>query len=348
MTVPDPVPDSVPSSTPAPASRTGPIARVALAAAIVGGLAWALRGVDTSALRERAAALPGWLWTLAALGVLVSHALRAARLHAEWQGRTGARYRDCLQLALLHNAAVVLLPLRSGEVGYPWWLLRRWQVPLRVSVPSLLWLRLQDLLVLGALSALWLLPAPLAASLALALAVVAGLVAWRARARTGIVARQPVDAAPPVPDPSPSTHSTPIRQALAEALRAGRGGLRGWLCAAANWSVRLLAVAALLAGLTGLPIGAALPGALAGEWAAVLPLQAPAGLGTYEAGVWFGLQAAAPGAGAVSPTDALAAALAVHLFWLAIGLLAALPAVSGLAAWRQGAAAPRLGSAPPT
>jgi hypothetical protein len=287
-----------------------------------------LLDVDMATLRQRAAALPAWLWGAAATGVLVSHALRAARLHAEWQGRTGARYADCLQLALLHNAAVVLLPLRSGEAGYPWWLLRRWQVPLRVSVPSLLWLRLQDLVVLGGLSALWLLPATLAAAFALAVAVAAGLLAWRALARAGTAS---VDAAVLAPELALATGSTPIRQALTEALRAGRGGLRGWLCAAANWSVRLLAVSALLAGLTGLPIGVALPGALAGEWAVVLPLQAPAGLGTYEAGVWFGLKAAQPAAGAfssdVSSADALAAALAVHLFWLAIGLLAALPAV---------------------
>ncbi|MEN9484539.1 MAG: hypothetical protein RJB37_2419, partial [Pseudomonadota bacterium] len=97
---------------------------------LLGGalLVWMGRTLDLPALRRSAAAVPGWQWALATAGLLLSYALRAARLHAE-----------CLQLFLLHNAAASWLPMRSGEVGYPLWLHQRWQVPPGESLRSLLW-----------------------------------------------------------------------------------------------------------------------------------------------------------------------------------------------------------------
>ena len=82
----------------------------------------------------------------------------------------------------------------------------------------------------------------------------------------------------------------------------------------------------MLSALVGLPIEASLRGAIGGEWGALLPLQAPGGLGTYEAGVWAGLQAHSLGRDIALDTR-VAAALIVHLFWLAVSLLAAWPAL---------------------
>ncbi|MGY0194010.1 lysylphosphatidylglycerol synthase domain-containing protein [Leptothrix sp. BB-4] len=259
--------------------------------ACVAGFTLALRGLDLAALGARMARMPAWLWLAAALGVLASHALRATRLHAEWHRRSGADWAACLRLSLLHNAAVLLMPLRSGELGYGLWLKQRWGVGWRESSRSLLWMRLQDVTVLATLTglALWLPLARLAAALAalVALAVLALLL--------------PAD-------------------------RPGRFNRTAWLCALANWSLRLAVVTLLLSALAGLPAEATLRGALGGEWAAVLPLQAPGGLGTYEAGVWAGLQGHV--AGRVAPLDTLvAAALIAHLFWLAVGLVAAWPAL---------------------
>jgi hypothetical protein len=79
-------------------------------------------------------------------------------------------------------------------------------------------------------------------------------------------------------------------------------------------------VAILLSSLLTIPIKAAFQGALGGEWAGLLPLQGPAGLGTYEAGVWLaaGIKDAAVAA------QLPAAALLVHVFCLAVSLGAAL------------------------
>ncbi|MDP4302102.1 lysylphosphatidylglycerol synthase domain-containing protein [Leptothrix discophora] len=258
--------------------------------AVVAGFAWALHGLDLATLAERVRALPTGLWLLAALTVLASHALRATRLHAEWQVRTGADWAACLRLCLLHNAAVLLLPLRSGELGYGLWLQQRWGVGWKASSASLLWMRLQDVIVLLALTgAAWFAPSPW-----LALVAPVGLAVLHA--------------------------------AFASITGLGRQHRIAWLCATANWSLRLAVVGALLAELTGLTLAATLRGALGGEWAAVLPLQAPGGLGTYEAGVWAGLNTLAAGR-AVAIDQVVAAALIVHLFWLAVSLLAAWPAL---------------------
>lgn len=259
---------------------------------LLGGaaLVWMGRTLDLPALRRSAATVPAWQWGLASTGILLSYALRAARLHAEWQPRTGARYAECLQLFLLHNAAAAWLPMRSGEAGYPLWLHRRWQVPPGESLRSLLWLRVQDALVLALLSAtLWTaLAADWPATAALATAALA----------TGIVVAAGVRL----------TH---------------RGSGRGWLCCLGNWVVKLAVIAAMLAAVGALPAAAALRGAVGGEWAGVLPLQAPGGLGSYEAGVWI-----ASGSGQAT---VVGAALLVHALTLGLAGLTGLVAIAAAA-----------------
>jgi uncharacterized membrane protein YbhN (UPF0104 family) len=81
--------------------------------------------------------------------------------------------------------------------------------------------------------------------------------------------------------------------------------------------VKLLALGGLLAALSGLAPREGITGALGGELAGVLPLQGPAGLGTYAAGVWAG--AALRGR---SASEIAAPALAVHLLSFATAVAA--------------------------
>jgi uncharacterized membrane protein YbhN (UPF0104 family) len=97
-------------------------------------------------------------------------------------------------------------------------------------------------------------------------------------------------------------------QALALAPRHGR---RGWIYCCSSWTVKLLVLGVLLAALSGLPLAAAATGALGGELSGVLPVQGPANLGTYEAGVYVGASLRA-----ASVPDVVAAAVAVHLLSL--------------------------------
>jgi uncharacterized membrane protein YbhN (UPF0104 family) len=128
---------------------------------------------------------------------------------------------------------------------------------------------------------------------------------------------------------------------VAGAFRAARGGAAAWGFAIANWVLKLGIVGVLLASLANLPPGAGFCGALGGELAGVIPLQAPAGVGTYEAGVALGTRAhrddattAAAGANAppeppvTTNTDnhrlIFGAALAVHALMLVVALATAL------------------------
>src|SRR5581483_3780911 len=93
------------------------------------------------------------------------------------------------------------------------------------------------------------------------------------------------------------------------------------------WCVKLLALGWVLALLAGIspPLGTL--GAIGGDLSTVLPVHAPGGFGTYEAGV---LALLAPGA---APSGLLlAGAVDLHLLVLTTALLA------GAAAWAAGGA----------
>lgn len=334
--------NAAPASSAAPPGKARPRwlvgASLAAGVAVLAALAlltpWRL-------LAGRAAAVPWPYWIGASLGMAATYALRAGRLGVEWRGKLrelGLGYRECLQITLLHNAAINLLPMRSGEASYAFLLHRRWGVGLGEAAASLLWLRLQDAMVLGVLGLAILVPAPPAWRIAFALAAIGAA----ATALPALVRRVHVQARLA----RARAHAAGRRRRLwhlaariAGAFRASRGGWRAWGFAVSNWVLKLGIVGALLAPLAGLPYARAFAGALGGELAAVLPLQAPAGVGTYEAGVAAGAQvhrrgagaapAAAPDAPAAAPVRENArllfgAALAVHALMIVVALATAL------------------------
>lgn len=266
------------------------------------------------------------VWLITLLGLLGSYGLRAARLQVvldldalkpaphRWLGlRT-----DSLRVILMHNAAVNLLPMRAGELSFPWLASRELGMPVGRAIACLLWMRIQDLAVL----------------LLLGLLVWPGLdMAWRVAglslAVTGwfsvnwLLAR--------IPD-TPQTHSllSKIRSALTE--RSHHHPM-AWALTAANWCLKLSAGAGLLSAITHATWTQSWAGALAGELAAVVPLQGPAGFGTYEAGVWAGMAAHLP-SDSPALAHAVSAALALHICFLICAVLAGLGA-SALSSWNR-------------
>jgi hypothetical protein len=97
----------------------------------------------------------------------------------------------------------------------------------------------------------------------------------------------------------------------------------GWLWSAANWIVKLWVVSLMLSNLTGLDSLQTIRGALTGELSALLPLTGPAGLGTYEAGVWTGL-----GLPWQDMKGLMGSVLLTPLFFLCISLVGAVLALS--------------------
>ena len=288
--------------SPRPASsRLKQTVRVALPLALLWlAWEWLLQHADLSQLWQQASRLPAWAWLAAGCALLAGHGLRAVRLQREWRHLRPVGLALCLRLVLTHNAAVILMPLRSGEAGYLWLVQRHWGVGWRESGMSLLRWRLQDAAVLALWALLLMPPWNLAARVLLVLAAITvvgvlqqPLLAWLAR-------RSPASAQPSPARPAKASH------------------LDGWLASAGNWSLKVLALGALLLALADLPASLALRAALGGELAGVQPLQGPAGLGTYEAGVWL-----ASGAQTAEQARVVAAALAVHAFSLAVALGAA-------------------------
>jgi uncharacterized membrane protein YbhN (UPF0104 family) len=102
-----------------------------------------------------------------------------------------------------------------------------------------------------------------------------------------------------------------------------RSSAWGWFWSAANWLVKILVVSLMLSSLTGLDTLQTVRGALTGELSALLPLTGPAGLGTYEAGVWTGL-----GLSWQEMKALMGSILLIHLFFLSISLLGAVVALS--------------------
>ena len=114
-----------------------------------------LHGLDGATWRHSIQSQPAGLWIAAVLGGLLGHALRALRLQTEWRaGSIVAGFGPALRIALLHNAWTQVMPLRAGELSYLWLLRRHAAVSWQDAAGSLVWLRLQDAVVLSSLALL--------------------------------------------------------------------------------------------------------------------------------------------------------------------------------------------------
>jgi hypothetical protein len=338
-----------------PAPEAAPVAgthsRVKLAVAWAASLALLVWLLQQTPLHEAQAALerPSLLtWMLTLLGLVGSYGLRTARLqvvldldaHHQSASRWLGLRTDALRVILMHNAAVNLLPMRAGELSFPWLAARELGHPVTRAVVCLMWMRLQDLSVLALLGLLLWPGLPLGWRLgclgALVLAWIAlpqGLRRWFSGQRH--------DAHTDAPGWRGQLFR--LRLALQEPAHHRPAA---WLLTLANWSLKLASGAALLDAITGAGFAHAWAGALGGELAAIVPLQGPAGFGTYEAGVWVGMANGLGGSdsGAVSGLTqgaVVSAALALHLCFLLCAVLAGLLALWLSRAVRQPSAARR-------
>ena len=262
-----------------------------------------IRHSDWSLTVSRLMDVPKTVLVICTLGWLSSFLFRAFRFKGEWDAHGKISLWDSLSLTFLHNAAVILVPFRVGELGYPVLVQKLLNVSLQQCIRSLLWLRFQDGIVL--LSLAFLLLPFLSTELRIAgLSVVVTLCLATQKWWLRLLR---------------SRHFL-IRQV--RAFLHQRSSPWGWFWSAANWIVKLLVVSLMLSNLTGLDTLQTLRGALAGELSALLPLTGPAGLGTYEAGVWTGL-----GLTWQEMKGLMGSVLLTHLFFLCISLLGAVVAL---------------------
>jgi uncharacterized membrane protein YbhN (UPF0104 family) len=249
---------------------------------------------------------------LALILMVLSYALRALRIQRYFIHELRGQFWPTLKLSTWHILLNNFLPMRTGEISFPILMQRYFTLPASRTVPVLLWFRLLDLqaiVLLGLLAAIWGMGLPDVWVILVVILVPAPVLVYLARHHIRrIVAARPngkwrgrllgsVDSLP---------HS--VAHFLATL---------GWTWA--NWLIKLLTLAWVLAHLAPLGLAAALAGAIGGDLTTVLPIHAPGGFGTFEAGVIVALQPFG-----LDASSSLAAAVNLHLFVLGSSLLAAL------------------------
>ncbi len=268
-------------------------------------MVWVARQADWQALLAASAKLSLGQWLLASAVLWSTYLIRAARLHQEFKDRTALGLLDWLRISLMHNTLVNWLPFRSGEVAFPLLLKREAALPLSESLSALLWLRLQDaLVVLGVGLLFW--------------------PGWSWGLRSGLVllGLMLIFALPRLMTQLQSwTQSWPDRaQAWREALFSPhRHAGPIWGLTLLNWVIKLAVQAALLVWLLPASWTTAWLGSVGAEWAVFLPLHGWAGVGTYEAGA-----ALAMGLDGLDWAVGLQFALVMHVWVLANATLAGL------------------------
>ena len=285
-------------------------ASIAVSLIAVVAMGWMLRNVSWDIAIAAWQAVPIYVWCLSAIGLVLSHVLRAGRIRAEWHETLNMKWREAWGLMVRHSAWVVLIPMRGGEAIYVWVLHRQGGVSIRAASISLIKLRIQDMAVLGCLALAVFAPISTMQSVLLGLALIAFAIwilplVWHWLLHHFLMKKG----------------ETPF-QAPAPAIES-------WLYAVSNWIVKACAIAWPMWIMLPVDFRTALHGAIGGELAATLPMQPPAGFGPYEAGVIFGVQ----WIGGIPWSHIAAAALAVHL--LALGVTTGSAALAYLLGWSR-------------
>lgn len=209
-----------------------------------------------------------------------------------------------------------LLPAKTGEVSFPLLMKRKFSVAYTDSVPALIVLRLFDAYVLGSIAAslaLWLW-SPWLVLIWLPVAFVLPFISIKLyRFMVGILYRY-------------RSHKYArlgwklLRNIPQSPVTLMQMNLLSW----ANWAVKVVLFAGILASMTFLSIDQTLLASLIGEVSGMLP-GLPAGFGNYEAAVSVGLMPYMDGA---STSDMVAAAVNAHLFILFNSVFGAMVAYS--------------------
>jgi hypothetical protein len=215
----------------APAPRWKKTVRVLLGWAVGAGLlALMLRAVDARALWTMAVQAPPLLWLAGAGLWWGSFVCRAARMRQEWCWLRPVSLWTALRLVLLHNAAVLLLPMRAGELGYPLLVRQVFGAGWRDAVRSLMWLRIQDAVVLGLLAVVLWPQVPLLLRVAVALAALAVWLLPKRFWRWLLTRRHPV-----MRRLRPWLHHPRVRAVGGGALATGCSSWRWSRCCCTSW-----------------------------------------------------------------------------------------------------------------
>ncbi|MCF7996923.1 MAG: flippase-like domain-containing protein [Chromatiaceae bacterium] len=254
------------------------------------------------------ATLPSSVLVGAFVLTAMSYLLRAVRVRvyfAEVLAGPGD-FLAVLRLSVLHNTANNLLPMRAGEMVFPWLMQRYFGQGFLAAGASLVWIRLLDLHFLGliGLVVLWM-RAPSGWWLLLVMGWLGLLpLFWW-------VARLPLAAAG-----GESRLRGLLDLVARSAPRDAPRVLWLYLWTALSWSLKFVGFALILGHFVPAALWQVLLGVMGAELSTVLPLHGIAGSGSFE----FAAVAAMVPLG-VAPAEALTGAVNLHLFLLGTTLI---------------------------
>jgi len=224
----------------------------------------------------------GLVPVFSALALLVgTYFIRCYRIYDYFPNETHGRFLTLLRVTQVHNLLNIMLPFRAGETSFPILMRSEFAVPLARSTSALLLMRLLDLHALFA-----------AAGIGLVIGTDNQAFGW---GLWGVYLVSPL-ALFLLKDSVLALLQRRLPEKLGKLLVEVEAGLpanaqvfvRAWLMTVLNWSTKVAVLAWVLAVMGVLPLAACFGGALGGELSSVLPVHAPAGVGTYPAGITAG------------------------------------------------------------
>ena len=250
---------------------------------------------------------------IAIMLLIVSYGLRILRLFDYFRTEMQGQFLLCTRLVLQHNLFNNLLPMRTGELSFPFLMSRYFNLPMIQSMPALLWFRVLDLHTLALIGLLALGNRWFPHGLTLLLSLLWLSLPWWLYRYSHDLERY-LDRR--------TTHSK-LTQGLQRSLQSlpqnHNRFVWSWCWTMINWLVKLAVLAWVLTRFLPTSYSSAVIAVIAGDLTTVLPFHGIAGAGTYELGVVSGLLLFNTDSGL-----ALKAAINLHLFVLAGAIISGL------------------------
>ncbi|NBS12660.1 MAG: hypothetical protein EBS77_08375, partial [Gammaproteobacteria bacterium] len=242
-------------------------------ALLIATLAAAYYALDIKALIQQLVLLPRTtLLTILLLGS-ASWVLRGLRTWILVSPFAPMPLITALGVSFVHNTANNLLPMRLGELVFPWLTQRLGSPSFLTGLGALLWIRGLDLIALlglGGMIMLWpVFGFPALAATALIVFALPLVLGWLV----------PRSAHWPLP-----TVVERVRDQFVMEAQNPRRLAQLWRLTVLSWLSKLLAMMILLATLSGLGLAQVMSLILGAELSAILPIHGLAGAGSYEAG----------------------------------------------------------------
>ena len=267
---------------------------------------------------------------LALLLLVATYLVRAHRIKDYFPHQTAGRFLWLFRVTQVHNILNIMLPFRAGETSFPLLMRSEFGVPLAHGTSALLVLRLLDLHALLAAAGVGLVAA-------------AGYSAWACVLWLAFLGLPLLLF--PFRSPVLKAARGRLAQKFAKLVDEIDDGIprnltafvRAWVLTVLNWGIKVLVLAWVL-GLMGVgPIAACFGGALGGELSSVLPVHAPAGVGTYPAGIVAGAAAFGADRSAAALSVLAKASINTHLLTIVsalagTGISLLLPVLAGIRA----------------